>query len=409
MPDLDLIVPLAANPAHERGDHGLLVFGALKPGVSLQQASADMRAIAAQLSAQYPDSNGGWSVLLRSFYDWLVPADTRRMLLVFLVAVGGVLLIASSNVANLMLARAAARQKEMSIRVALGAGRGRVLSQLLVESVLLALIAGAVGCALAVGATELLKGFGADAVPRVDEVAVDGRVLLFAVAVSIATGIFFGLVPALQASRPNMNESLKDAGRSGAGGGSRQRLRDALVIVEVALSVALLVGAGLLIRSMWTLQQVDPGFDPQQPADDAGERDRRLVSIRRTAKRVLPARAGDDSRAAGRDDGGKLEHRADGRRQHIDSGRDRGTCRGCRRRPAVRRLACRERRVLPHARRFACAAAISTIATSKAVRPRSSARRWRAATGRTSTRSAGASLWYSAKGPRITSSVSRAT
>jgi len=263
VPDLDLLVPLAANPTQARADHRLLVFGLLKPGISLPQASADMRAIAAQLSAQYPDSNGGWSVLLRSFYDWLVPEDTRRMLLVFLAAVACVLLIASSNVANLMLARAAARQKEMSIRVALGAGRGRLLSQLLVESILLALIAGAAGCAIAIGATQALKVLGPDTVPRLEEVTVDGRVLLFTFALSIATGVLFGLAPAIQASRPNMNESLKDAGRTGAGGSSRQRLRDALVVAEVALSVALLVGAGLLIRSMWTLQNVDPGFDPR--------------------------------------------------------------------------------------------------------------------------------------------------
>jgi predicted permease len=264
VPNLDLLVPLAADPAQPRADHRLLVFGLLKPGVQLPQANADLQAIAAQLSAQYPDSNGGWSVLLRSFYDWLVPGETRRMLLVFLAAVGIVLLIASSNVANLMLARAAARQKEMSIRVALGAGRGRVLAQLLVESILLAMIAGTVGCAIAVGATQVLKAMGPDSVPRLDEVAVDGRVLLFAFVVSVATGVLFGLAPAIQASRPNMNESLKDAGRTGAGGTSRQRLRDSLVILEVALSVALLVGAGLLIRSMWTLQSVDPGFDPRK-------------------------------------------------------------------------------------------------------------------------------------------------
>jgi putative ABC transport system permease protein len=261
VPGLDLLVPLAASPTQQRGDHRLLVFGLLKPGFSLEQAAADMRAIAAQLSAQYPDSNGGWSVLLRSFYEFLVPSETRRMLLVFLAAVGCVLLIASSNVANLLLARAAARQKEMSIRVALGAGRGRMLSQMLVESVLLALVAGALGCAIAVGATAALKGFGPGIVPRIEEVTVDGRVLLFAFVVSIATGVLFGLAPAIHASRPNLNESLKDAGRTGSGGGSRQRLRDSLVVVEVALSVALLVGAGLLIRSMWTLQNIDPGFD----------------------------------------------------------------------------------------------------------------------------------------------------
>jgi len=264
VPDLDLLVPLAPDPALNRGDHQLLAFGLLKPGVTLPQANADLQAVAAQLSAQYPESNGGWSVLLRSFYDWLVPVDTRRMLIIFLAAVGFVLLIAAGNVANLLLARAAARQKEMSIRVALGAGRRRVLSQLIVESMLLALIGGAAGCALAIGVTTALKGLASDAiVPRLDEVAIDLRVLSFATLVSVLTGLLFGLVPALHASRPNMNEALKDAGRSGTGGTGRQRLRDALVVAEVALSVALLIGAGLLVRSMWTVQGVSPGFDPR--------------------------------------------------------------------------------------------------------------------------------------------------
>ena len=264
VPNLDLFLPLAADPAQNRGDHQLLAIGKLKPGVSLQQANADLQAIAAQLSAQYPESNGGWSVLLRSFYDWLVPVETRRMLVIFLAAVGFVLLIAAGNVANLLLARAAARQKEMSIRVALGAGRRRVLSQLLVESMVLALIGGAAGCALAVGVTTALKGIASDAiVPRLDEVVINLRVLSFATLVSVMTGLLFGIAPALQASRPNMNESLKDAGRTGTGGAGRQRLRDGLVIAEVALSVALLVGAGLLMRSMLALQTVNPGFDPR--------------------------------------------------------------------------------------------------------------------------------------------------
>jgi len=263
-PNLDLFVPLAADPAQNRGDHQLIALGKLKPGVSLQQANADLQAIAAQLSAQYPESNGGWSVLLRSFYDWLVPVESRRMLVVFLAAVGFVLLIAAGNVANLLLARAATRQKEMSIRVALGASRRRVLSQLLVESILLALIGGAAGFALAFGVTTAMKAIApAAAVPRLDEVVIDARVLAFATLASVLTGVLFGLAPALHASRPNMNEALKDAGRTGSGGAGRQRLRDALVVAEVALSVALLVGAGLLVRSMWTLQRVNPGFDPQ--------------------------------------------------------------------------------------------------------------------------------------------------
>jgi putative ABC transport system permease protein len=201
-------------------------------------------------------------VLLRSFYDWLVPTATRQMLFVLLGAVALVLLIAAGNVANLMLARAAARQKEISIRVALGASRWRVVSQLLIESLLLAGIGGVGGCAIAVGATKTLQAFAPGVVPRLEEVTVDARVLMFALALSIATGLLFGLAPAVQASQSNANGSLKDAGRSGGGGAKRQRLRDVLVVAEVALSVALLIGAGLLVRSMWTLQRVNPGFDP---------------------------------------------------------------------------------------------------------------------------------------------------
>jgi putative ABC transport system permease protein len=260
--NLDLLVPLAADPRQNRADHQMLVFGLLKPGVTLQQADADLHAIAAQLSAEYPESNDGWSVLVRTFYDWLVPASTRQTLLVLLGAVAFVLLIAAGNVANLMLARSAARQKEMSIRVALGAGRRRILSQLLVESLLLALVGGAAGCGIAIGATNVLKAMAPGAVPRLEEVAIDGRVLAFALALSIATGILFGLAPAIHASRPDANDALKDAGRSGSGGARRQRARDALVAVEVALSVALLIAAGLLVRSMWVLQRVNPGFDP---------------------------------------------------------------------------------------------------------------------------------------------------
>jgi putative ABC transport system permease protein len=262
VPDLDLIVPLAPDPRENRGDHQMTVFGLLKPGIGLQQADADLRAIAAQLSAEYPESNGGWSVLLSSFYDWLVPVSTRQMLLVLLGAVVFVLLIAAGNVANLLLARAAARQKEMSIRIALGASRWRIVSQLLVESLILSLVGGAAGCGVAAVATTTLQTMAPRVVPRLDEVAIDTRVLAFALALSVVTGIVFGLAPALHASRRDAHESLKDAGRAGSGGVGRQRLRDALVVAEVALSVSLLIAAGLLVRSMWTLQRVNPGFDP---------------------------------------------------------------------------------------------------------------------------------------------------
>jgi putative ABC transport system permease protein len=303
VPNLDILVPMAPNPAANRGDHQLVVIGKMKAGISLAQANADLQAIAAQLSAQYPESNGGWSVLLRSFYDWLVPVESRRMLLVFLSAVGFVLLIAAGNVANLLLARAVARQKEMSIRVALGAGRRRVLSQLLVESILLAFIGGAAGCALAYGITTALKAMATDdVVPRLAEVGIDTQVLLFATLVSVLTGLLFGLAPAVQASKPNMNDALKDAGRTGTGGAGRQRLRDALVVAEVALSAALLVGAGLLVRSMWTLQNVNPGFDARNlltirlslsgPQDQTGEKARAFYRETLDKIRALPGVTG---------------------------------------------------------------------------------------------------------------------
>ncbi|HJR61894.1 MAG TPA: ABC transporter permease [Vicinamibacterales bacterium] len=259
---LDLFVPLAPDPARSRADHRLLVIGRLAPGVSLEQAESEMNGIAAQLGRQYPDSNGGWSVRLRGFYDWFVPQETRDSLTILMSAVGLVLLIACGNVASLMLARGASRQKEISVRIALGAERSRIVRQLLVESMLIALIAGALGLAIASVGTKLLIAAGpAAGVPRLDELTIDTRVFGFALATAILSGLFFGLVPALQASRPQIAETLKDASRGASAGAGRQRLRSTLVVAEVALSVALLIGAGLLLRSFARLQQVEPGFE----------------------------------------------------------------------------------------------------------------------------------------------------
>jgi putative ABC transport system permease protein len=257
---LDLLVPLAPDPARSRGDHRLLVIGRLKPGVTIDRAHTELSTIAARLEQQFPDSNQGWTVRLASFYDWLIPEDTRESLLIMSGAVALVLLIACGNVANLLLARGAARQRELSIRAALGAERSRIVRQLLVEAMLLALIATAAGLLIAYGSIELLTWSAPAVLPRLDELSIDTRVLAFALGTAVATGFLFGLLPALQASRPNLNDTLK-YGAAGAGGSaSRQRLRSALVVGEVALSVALLIGAGLLVRSLWRLQQVDPGF-----------------------------------------------------------------------------------------------------------------------------------------------------
>jgi putative ABC transport system permease protein len=262
---LDLFVPLAPDPARSRGDHRLLVIGRLAPGVSLEQARSEMDGIASQLARQYPESNGGWSVRLSEFYDWFVPQETRDSLSILMGAVGLVLLIACGNVASLMLARGASRQKEISVRVALGADRSRIVRQLLVESMLIALAAGVFGLAIASMSTTLLVAAGpAAGLPRLDELSVDLRVFLFAFGTALLSGLLFGLVPALQASRPRIADTLKDASRGASGGVGRQRLRSALVISEVALSVALLIGAGLLIRSFARVQQVEPGFEVER-------------------------------------------------------------------------------------------------------------------------------------------------
>jgi putative ABC transport system permease protein len=258
---IELLVPLAPDPARNRADHRLSVIGRLRDGTTLQQATGDLTDVARRLEKQYPESNEGWTVRTLSFYEWIVPETTRRSLTIFGVAVIAVLLIACSNVASLMLARATARHKEISVRLALGARRGRVVRQLLVEAVLLSLIAGTAGVFIALGATGLLRNMDSGNLPRVDEVSVDARVVLFGLAVSILTGLVFGLMPALTGLRVDVGETLKEGGRSGGGSPARQRMRSVLVIGELALSVALLVGAGMLLRSFWQVQKVDPGFD----------------------------------------------------------------------------------------------------------------------------------------------------
>jgi len=258
----EMFVPLAPDPAQLRGDHRLTVIGSLKPGVVLGQALADMNAVARRLAEQYPETNKGWSVGGQKLYDATVPMESRRALLVFAGAVIFVLLIACGNVANLLLARGAARQKEISIRMALGAGRFRIIRQLLAEAILLSLIAGGCGLLVAQWTMEALKTMNPANLPRLGELSADGRVLAFGLLISLLTGVLFGLFPALQASRPDLNETLKEGARGGSGGAGGRRVRGALVITEVALSVALLIGAGLLLRSFWKLQDVKPGFEP---------------------------------------------------------------------------------------------------------------------------------------------------
>jgi putative ABC transport system permease protein len=258
----DVLVPIEASKERalkERSWHpGIQVVARLKPGVSIEQARADMTSIAGALGEEYPNSNKEHGVTLGSLYDALV-GDVRKLLLFLLAAVSFVLLIACANVANLMLARASARQKEISIRFALGASRLRIVRSLITESVILALIGGGLGLLIAYWGTGLALKALPDALPRVNEIKVDSNVLLFTLAASIITGVIFGLAPAVQASSPNLNETLKEGGRTGTSG--RQRLRNALVVAEIAISLVLLVGSGLLIRSFVALNRVNAGFD----------------------------------------------------------------------------------------------------------------------------------------------------
>ena len=253
--------PLPIDPAKlDPGPHYLNVVGRLKPGVTLAQAQADMSPIAARLSEQNRAKNAGHGVKLERLTN-VVVGDIGLALYVLLGAVGFVLLIACANLANLMLARVGARQKEIAVRTALGASRLRIVRQLLIESIMLALGGGVVGLLLALWAVSWVVSLGADTIPRVHEISVDPRVAGFTLLVSVVTGVLFGLAPALQVSRPDLTDALKESGR-GTAGHRRNRLRNALVVSEVALSLVLLVGAGLMIRSFAKLNDVDPGFKP---------------------------------------------------------------------------------------------------------------------------------------------------
>jgi putative ABC transport system permease protein len=250
------------DDAQAHGAHYLSVAGRLKPGVTAEQAGAEMATIAARLAEQYPDSNTGWSTKVVSMQDYEV-ADIKPTLVFLWWAVALVLLVACANVANLLLARATVREKEFAIRTALGAGRGRIIRQLLTESLLLALIGGGIGLLLAVWGIEALIALAPEDLPRVKEVAIDSTAILFTLGVSVVTGLVFGLAPALQSSRFSVSETLKEGGRGASGGPRRQRIRNVLVVAEVSLALVLLVGAGLMIRSFLRLQQVDPGFNPR--------------------------------------------------------------------------------------------------------------------------------------------------
>jgi putative ABC transport system permease protein len=247
---------------NERASRHLRAIARLKPGVTIEQAQAEMNVITGRLEQLHPRDNTGYGVRLVS-----LPEDTvgglRTTLLTLFGAVAFVLLIACANVGNLLLVRSAARQKEIAIRRALGAARLRLARQFLTESVLLALLGGALGLLLALWGTSLVETLGSKVMPLLAGIKIDGRVLGFTFAISILTGVVFGLVPALQATNPDLNETLKEGGRSSGASASRNRLRSVLVMGEVAMALVLLISAGLLIKSVMRLRDVNPGFDPE--------------------------------------------------------------------------------------------------------------------------------------------------
>jgi putative ABC transport system permease protein len=256
--------PIGVGPDWlDRGDHNSLrAVARLRPRVSLAQAGAEIATIARRLERQYPKTNAAETALVKTFHD-LVVEDVRPTLYVLLAAVGFVLLTACANVANLLLARASARQREMAVRAALGSGRRRLVQQALIESLLLSALGGAAGFALALGAIRPLLALAPHDVPRLANVHPDARVLVFTFGISIFAGLVFGIVPALQASRPDLVETLKDSARGASGGRSRSRLRSAVLVAEVALALVLVTGAALMIRSIVAVQRAPLAFRPE--------------------------------------------------------------------------------------------------------------------------------------------------
>jgi predicted permease len=262
--DRELYVPigqwnnnLLPNRGAGLGIHG---FGRLKPGITIEQAQADMDAVTRNLATAYPDDKG-ISANLVPLKQRMVGRKVQSFLFVLLAAVGFVLLIACVNVANLLLARSTGRMREFAVRAALGASRGRVVRQLLTESVLLAIAGGTLGLLLAAWGTRAALGVLPTALPRAEEVGLDARVLVFTMAISVLAGILFGLAPAFKTSQPDLHATLKEGGRGASG--TRHRAQDVFVVVEMAMALVLLIGAGLMIRSLTHLWRVDPGFDPR--------------------------------------------------------------------------------------------------------------------------------------------------
>lgn len=293
----DIVVPLGlmADRFKVRGeDPGVSVVGRLKPGVGLDRARIEMESIMSRLAQLYPEALAGRRIAVENLRDYTV-GDISQMLLMLMAAVGFVLLIACTNVANLLLARAAGRRKEVAIRTALGARRGRVIRQFLTESVLLSLAGGAVGLLLAQLVTQLLTAFNPGNIPRMNEISIDARVIVFTLVVSLLAGLLYGIYPAIQSSTPDLNAALKEADRGSSE--ARNYLRSALVVVEVSMALVLLIGSALMIRSFWNLQNVNPGFDAHNlltmqmslsPARDEGGKVARFLDQLQQGLQSLP-------------------------------------------------------------------------------------------------------------------------
>jgi len=256
--------PLAFKSSERtRNFHWLAVVARLKPGVTIEAARSELDAIGARIAVDYPDSNKGWGVSTLRYMDIVVGQQLQRSLYVLLAAVGMLLLIGCANVANLVLARGTAREREVAVRAALGAGRGRLVRQFLAENLLLAIVGGLFGIALGYGLMVWLKYMLPPFyLPAAINVEMDLRVLAFTFALAVTTGIVFGLAPALSATKLDLAGAMKEGGRGAAGDSGRRRLRSALVVVEVALAFILLTGGGLLVRSFFQMMQVELGFNP---------------------------------------------------------------------------------------------------------------------------------------------------
>jgi predicted permease len=261
---------------------GIYAVARMKPGVTLEQARNEMNAIAARLQKEHPKTNTGNGATVDSVLNAYV-GSIRPALLVLMAAVGFVLLIACANIANLSLARTTERNRELAVRTAMGASRFRLIRQLMTESMLLALIGGGLGLLVAYSVANAVSKISTSSVPRVDTVSIDGGVLLFTLGISLVTGFFFGLFPAWHASRTDIGETMKEGGRSGTASAGKKRVRSVLVVAEVSISLVLLVGAGLMIKSFYRVLQADPGFNstgvltaqfslPNSPYKDAASR-----------------------------------------------------------------------------------------------------------------------------------------